>query len=249
MINLPHTFSVVSGGAGTLGLDCDILRVEALSIDIAFPILLSRRFTMVHPRNAFHRVRVSTSVKSIVGAMLFTLSSLSGAQGVTSVSEILNYRQYTPLFSSAGQPTREQLPLIKEAGYNRVIYIAFSNGRTAIPEEDQLVKDLGMDYLHIPVDFNNPTIRDFNAFADAMQREPESKTLLHCQVNARATAFSFLYRVIYQGADIAQAKADMNSVWQPNAVWRDFIFAVMADHDMSAQCDTCDWTPPAPSAQ
>ena len=146
------------------------------------------------------------------------------AQDAPSVKDILNYKSYTPMFSSAGQPTREQLPLIKEAGYQRVIYIAFSTIGPAIPEEDQLVKELGMDYLHIPVDFNNPTIRDFNAFADAMQREPDTKTLLHCQVNARATAFSFLYRVIYDGVSVEEAKRDMNTVWQPNAVWRDFIW-------------------------
>lgn len=190
--------------------------------------------------------RTVTSVlrKGAFGAALVALASLASAQDESSLSEILNYRQYTPLFSSAGQPSREQLPLIKQAGYDRVIYIAFNNGRTAIPEEDQLVKDLGMDYLHIAVDFNNPTIRDFDAFADAMQREPQSKTFLHCQVNARATAFSFLYRVLYQGVDVAAAKADMNTVWQPNSVWRDFIFAVMEDRGMSAQCETCDWTPP-----
>jgi len=168
------------------------------------------------------------------------------AQDAPSVKDILNYKPYTPMFSSAGQPTREQLPLIKEAGYQRVIYIAFSNIGTAIPEEDQLVKELGMDYLHIPVDFNNPTIRDFNAFADAMQREPDTKTLLHCQVNARATAFSFLYRVIYDGVSVEEAKRDMNTVWQPNAVWRDFIFAVLAENGKSAECPGCDWTPPPP---
>lgn len=187
----------------------------------------------------------SSIAKGAVGALLLSMASFASAQGEQSLSEILNYRQYTPLFSSAGQPSREQLPLIKEAGYDRVIYIAFNNGRTAIPEEDQLVKDLGMDYLHIAVDFNKPTIRDFDAFADAMQREPESKTFLHCQVNARATAFSFLYRVLYQGVDIAEAKADMNTVWQPNEVWRDFIFAVMADRGMSNECEACDWTPPS----
>ena len=197
----------------------------------------------------FVRHTIRNTVLSVFATTALTVTLLSttitaSAQDGQSLSEILNYRQYTPLFSSAGQPSREQLPLIKEAGYDRVIYIAFNNGRTAIPDEDQLVKDLGMDYLHIAVDFNKPTIRDFDAFADAMQREPESKTFLHCQVNARATAFSFLYRVLYQGVDIAEAKTDMNTVWQPNDVWRDFIFAVMEDRGMSAQCDTCDWTPP-----
>ena len=200
---------------------------------------------MNYASHAIRRAVFSVFSKVALTATFLTLTNMASAQEAQTLNEILNYREYTPLFSSAGQPSREQLPLIKAAGYDRVIYIAFNNGRTAIPDEDQLVKDLGMDYLHIAVDFNNPTIRDFDAFADAMQREPQSKTFLHCQVNARATAFSFLYRVLYQGVDIAEAKTDMNTVWQPNAVWRDFIFAVMEDRGMSAQCETCDWTPPA----
>jgi len=193
--------------------------------------------------------RIGKHLGTRVFSALVLFSALNGlaqAQSAPTVSDILNYRSYSPTFSSAGQPTREQLPLIKEAGYERVIYIAFSTVGPAIPEEDQLVKELGLDYLHIPVDFNNPTIRDFNAFADAMRREPDSKTLLHCQVNARATAFSFLYRVIYDNVPVEEAKSVMNSVWQPNAVWRDFIFAVLAEHGKSAECPTCDWTPPPP---
>ncbi len=199
-------------------------------------------------------VSLSHMKRKLKGLALISAVGVISALGVASVhaqeqgdtlDAILNYRQYTPLFSSAGQPSREQFPLLKEQGYERVIYIAFNNGRTAIPDEDQIVKDLGMDYLHIPVDFNNPTVRDFNAFADAMQREPNSKTILHCQVNARATAFSLLYRVVYQGVPLAQAKADMNTVWQPNEVWRDFIFDVLAEHNISNECAECDWTPPA----
>ncbi|MDP1930648.1 MAG: protein tyrosine phosphatase family protein [Gammaproteobacteria bacterium] len=183
-----------------------------------------------------------------VVTMSVFMSTVAQAQETTSakMSEILNFREYSSTFASAGQPTREQLELIRDSGYERVIYIAFSTVGPAIPEEDQLVKALGMDYLHIPVDFNNPTIRDFNAFADAMRREPDTKTLLHCQINARATAFSFLYRVIYEDVPVAQAKADMNSVWHPNQVWKDFIFDVLAQSGKSAECENCDWSVPAP---
>ena len=68
-------------------------------------------------------------------------------------------------------------------------------------------------------------------------------------MNARATAFSFLYRVIYADVPLAQAKADMNTVWQPNEVWRDFIFTVLAENDISPDCEDCDWTPPPPREQ
>ena len=159
-----------------------------------------------------------------------------------SLADIINFRQYSPTFASAGQPTREQFSAIAENGFERIVYIAFTNNPNALPDADQVVKGLGMEYMHIPVTFNNPLASDFYAFADSLRRDDDKKTLLHCQVNARASAFSFLYRVIYEGVDMAEAKADMNTVWQPNEVWRDFIFAVLAENGLSPECEACDWT-------
>ena len=162
------------------------------------------------------------------------------------LAEIINFRQYSDSFSSAGQPTLEQFQVIADQGFERIVYIAFINNPNALSDEDLVVKGLGMEYMQVPVDFSNPLPDDFYAFADSMQRNTAKKTLLHCQVNARATAFSFLYRVIYEDVPVAEAKDDMNTVWQPNAVWRDFIFEVMAQNDRDPNCDSCDWTPPPP---
>ena len=159
---------------------------------------------------------------------------------------ITNFRQYSATFASAGQPTADQLQAIDDQGFERIVYIAFTNNTNALPDEDQIVKGLGMEYMQVPVDFSNPLLDDFYAFADSMQRNTGKKTLLHCQVNARATAFSFLYRVLYEDVPIAEAKEDMNTVWQPNEVWRDFIFEVMAQNDKDPNCEGCDWTPPPP---
>ena len=162
------------------------------------------------------------------------------------LAEITNFRQYSDTFASAGQPTEEQLQAVADAGYERVVYIAFTNNTNALADEDQIVKRLGMEYMQVPVDFSNPLPDDFYAFADSMQRNTDKKTLLHCQVNARATAFSFLYRVLYEDVPVVEAKEDMNTVWQPNEVWRDFIFEVMAQNDKDPNCEGCDWTPPPP---
>ena len=182
---------------------------------------------------------------------LLSFSSLAHAvENVDPALEaITNFRQYSPTFASAGQPTAEQFAVIKEQGFERIVYIAFTNNQNALPDEDQIVKGLGMEYMQVPVDFNNPLPDEFYAFADSMRRNTDKKTLLHCQVNARATAFSFLYRVIYEDVPVATAKADMNTVWQPNEVWRDFIFEVLAQNNVSPECPGCDWTPPAPRAQ
>lgn len=168
---------------------------------------------------------------------------ISGLANSAELSEIRNYKEYSPLFSSSGQPSVEQLQAVSDAGFERIAYIAFSDSRGAIDNEDTVVKELGMDYVQVPVIWDAPSVSDFYAFAGAMQREPGKKTLLHCQANYRASAFAFLYRVLFLDVPVAEAKADMNAVWTPNETWRDLIFAVLADNGISPDCAGCDWTP------
>jgi protein tyrosine phosphatase (PTP) superfamily phosphohydrolase (DUF442 family) len=181
-------------------------------------------------------------MSSKFGLTIFVLL-LPALSVAAELSDIRNYKEYTAAFASSGQPSREQLELLKEAGFERVAYIAFSNSRGAIADEDAIVRELGMDYVQVPVIWDAPNKSDFYAFAGAMQREPDKKTLLHCQANYRASAFAFLYRVLHQDVPVAEAKADMNSIWTPNETWRDLIFEVLEDNGVSPNCDGCDWSP------
>ena len=157
------------------------------------------------------------------------------------LSDISNYRQYSESFSSSGQPTALQLEKIQEQGFERVIYLAFTDDDTAIEDEDREVKQLDMDYVHIPVDWENPTLADFQTFAGVMGNENTVKTLLHCQVNFRASTFSFLYRVAIQGVALLDAKDDLDSVWAPNETWFRFIRTVLDEYGLSPECKGCDW--------
>jgi protein tyrosine phosphatase (PTP) superfamily phosphohydrolase (DUF442 family) len=174
-------------------------------------------------------------------AVMLALSGITTTAFAAKLSEISNFREYSPGFASSGQPTQEQLELLKSEGFERIIYIAFTDSGKAFANEDVIVKELGMDYVQIPVIWDKPSASDFYAFADVMQRYPDKKSLLHCQVNYRASAFSFLYRVLYQDVAVADAKADMNTVWQPDETWRDLIFSILEENGKSAQCDGCDW--------
>ncbi len=180
------------------------------------------------------------NLKKTIAVSLAMLSASSLVDGAE-LSDISNYREYSTTFSSSGQPTEKQLALLKAAGFERIVYIAFSNSGKALANEDVLVKELGMDYVHIPVTWDQPTAADFYAFAGALQRLRDRKTLLHCQVNYRASAFSFLYRVLYDDVPIAKAKADMNTVWEPNETWRKLIFEILEENGRSPHCDGCTW--------
>ena len=177
--------------------------------------------------------------RSLLAGLCLVFASLPLA--ADEVSDIDNYRQYSPYFSSSGQPDAKQFEELSKAGFHRIIYLAFTDNKTAIESEDRVVKSLGMDYVHIPVDFDRPTFDDFEDFASVLNRSKKVRTLLHCQINLRASAFSFLYRVIYAGVPMADAKSDLDAIWQPDKVWYQFIVDVLKQHGLSQECDGCDW--------
>ena len=174
--------------------------------------------------------------------MLMALSLVCGA-AAADLSDIPNYLEYTETFSSSGQPDQDQLQDAWVDGFERVIYLAFSDHGTTLEHEDRIAKELGMEYVNIPINWGSPTASDFSMFASVMQGKSKKKTLVHCQANFRASAFSFLYRVIYEDVPVADAKKDMNSVWTPNDVWTTLILEVLAQHGVSSECEDCDWTP------
>jgi len=176
-----------------------------------------------------------------VAPLMLQVVLFSPAAAATTLAEIPNYRQYNATFASSGQPDVAQLEAAASAGVKRVIYLAFTDDETAIEHEDRSVKNLGMEYVHIPVDFMAPTLRDFQQFASVMQQAPDRNTLLHCQVNFRASTFSLLYRVIYLDVPLVEAKEAFDSVWQPNEVWFRFIQSVLKHYDIDFACEGCDW--------
>ena len=141
---------------------------------------------------------------------------------------LLNQIDCSPSLTASGQPTEEALGLAARSGYSRVIFLAFTNHQNALQHEDVIVKALDMEFIHIPVEWEAPSLADFNAFAAAMKVPTQQRTLLHCEVNFRASVFGFLYQVIYKAVPIDEAIAMMHAIWIPNEVWEDFIVRVLA---------------------
>ena len=172
---------------------------------------------------------------------LIILLWMPGGVAAASLDDIPNYVEYSEFFSSSGQPTVEQIPQLAAAGFRRVIYLAYTTNQTAILGEDKLVLGNGMDYVHIPVEFSNPTLKNFQLAVKVLQDDVALKTLLHCQINLRASTFSFLYRTIFLKVPMAVAKVDLDAIWVPDKTWYKFIVDTLAHYGMNADCDDCDW--------
>ena len=141
------------------------------------------------------------------------------------MKEIYNYLSLGENLSSSGMPTAKQMKQIAEAGIKVVINLALTTSPGALPDEEKLVPSLGMKYIHIPVEWTQPTRQNLEDFFVAMDEHKEEKIHVHCQANYRVTAFITLYRILRQGWDKDAAFAVMNKMWNPEdfPVWQKFI--------------------------
>jgi protein tyrosine phosphatase (PTP) superfamily phosphohydrolase (DUF442 family) len=141
------------------------------------------------------------------------------------IEKIYNYLPLTDSLFSSGMPTPGQIPALAEKNIEVVINLATSKSEGAIPNEKELVEAQGIQYYNIPVEWNNPTSEDLDAFLNIMETHQDSKVLVHCQANYRAMCFVTLYRIMKLGLDQETAYADMNKIWNPDdyPIWEAFI--------------------------
>lgn len=155
-----------------------------------------------------------------------------GAAEVADAAELLgaNYVAVSERLHTAGQPNAETLAGLGERGFGLVVNLAPPTTPDAVAEEGKLVAAAGVAYVNIPVRWQEPTAADFDLFSAVMQGAGGKKVLVHCQVNMRASAFTFLYRVVHEGVAPEAAFTGMSQVWVPRDQWADFVHATLAAH-------------------
>lgn len=125
--------------------------------------------------------------------------------------------------ATAGQPTAEQMRVVRGSGYQTVINLLPADSRWALADEAAVVEEQGLRYHHLPVLWEAPGADDFARFCSLMQAEAGRRVFVHCAANKRVSAFVFLYRVLRLGVARDVAERDLLAVWQPDPVWSRFI--------------------------
>jgi uncharacterized protein (TIGR01244 family) len=138
-------------------------------------------------------------------------------------TSIYHWQRLDDRITTSGQPTEAQLAQLAAMGVRRIINLGLHDHEKALPNEAASVAALGMTYIHIPVDFKNPTEQDFATFCTAVEASADAPLHVHCIANYRVAAFFYRYRRDVLGMDPARARADMRRVWRPDAVWSAFI--------------------------
>ena len=141
------------------------------------------------------------------------------------VNNIYNFLQLTEKLSTSGMPALDQLSEFLDAGVEYVINLATPKSEGWMPNEGELLNRLGVEYLSIPVEWENPTGQNLTDFMDAMDAHREKIVHVHCQANFRATAFVALYRILRLGWDRERAFTDIRKIWNPEEypIWDNFL--------------------------
>ena len=139
------------------------------------------------------------------------------------IEDVFNYLRISENLATSGQPTESQFSSIRDQGFKTVINLAPHSAENALIDEAATLTELGINYIHIPVDFKAPTDEDFKTFVAKMQTRSDEKVWVHCAANMRVSSFIYKYRLTVLNEDPVEAKKDLDKIWQPSSVWQEFI--------------------------
>ena len=140
--------------------------------------------------------------------------------------DILNYLVLNEQLITGGQPSQDSFKKLSKKGVVVVVNLLPSH-QNLIDNEEFLVAENNMDYIHIPVDWDNPKETDFNSFVMAMKKHQGEKIFVHCAMNMRVSAFIYLYRVLHDNFHKEKAKESMEKIWKPSGTWAEFIEKIL----------------------
>ncbi|MCB9137961.1 MAG: protein tyrosine phosphatase family protein [Caldilineaceae bacterium] len=149
---------------------------------------------------------------------------VQGEKSVT-VEQAYNFRKVDEETSTAGRLDEAQLLALGEEGYQAVINLLPRSSDYAVKNEESMVTEQGIAYLHIPVDFQDPTEQDYADFVTAMDACRGKKILIHCAANYRVSVFYAVYAYEHLGWPASRAKQHIESVWrtEDNPPWHRFL--------------------------
>ncbi len=142
---------------------------------------------------------------------------------------IRNFVQFSDFLFSGGAPTAEQIKDAPNHGVQVVINLAPHDSESALLNEEELVKSLGMKYVYIPVSWSAPGRETLDKFMSAMDENRGKIVFVHCEANYRASCFIALYRILRMGWREENALAAMRQIWNENnyPAWQAFIQAMI----------------------
>ncbi|HYJ09836.1 MAG TPA: sulfur transferase domain-containing protein, partial [Polyangiaceae bacterium] len=99
------------------------------------------------------------------------------------VERVAAFRRLSPLLASAGQPSPREIEAIARAGFKHLINLALPTSPGALADEASLAQRAGLEYLHLPIDFELPELPQAARLFSALVERRNEPVLVHCAKN------------------------------------------------------------------
>jgi len=117
-----------------------------------------------------------------------------------------------------------ELETLADAGFQVVINLGLHDADYAIENEQSWVEQLGMRYIHLPVEFQQPKTSDFTHFLNILNIQQDKKVFIHCAENKRVSIFIALYLVLTEQVSQIDGWNLILEIWEPNLVWESYYY-------------------------
>ena len=159
----------------------------------------------------------------LVASTLIMLSGYSADAQMNSEHSgpVMNYHRVNDRLVTGGHLLDGGTAALKEQGVKIVIDL-----RDEPPSgEKARLAEQGIEWINIPVEWSDPRAADFERFSDAMREHQQDHVLVQCAANYRASAMTYLYRVVVENVPEDEAEEDLLAVWDPseNDTWSEYI--------------------------
>lgn len=136
----------------------------------------------------------------------------------------MNYLRIDERLATGGHLTDDGLAELKSQGIAVVVDL-----RDRPPEGyGERLRAEGIEWINVPVVWRSPRVEDYEQFRATMQRHEDAHVLVQCQANYRASAMTYLYRVLEDGVSEAEARESMSAVWTAEGRWARYLEEVRA---------------------
>jgi protein tyrosine phosphatase (PTP) superfamily phosphohydrolase (DUF442 family) len=159
----------------------------------------------------------------VFAGLLAALSSgiANGQMSGDHSGPVMNYHRVNDRLVTGGHLLDGGTAALQEQGVKVVIDL-----RDDSPSgEKERFAEHGIEWINIPVEWSDPREADFERFSASMREHQKDHVLVQCAANYRASAMTYLYRVVVENVPEKEAEEDLHAVWNPdeNDTWRDYI--------------------------
>ncbi|GEM_PF-109467 len=171
--------------------------------------------------------------------LLLTVLLLAGSAAAQSpaagndYSHISNFLRVNDQICTGGQPTLEDLARMKAEGIRAIVNLRRASEYN-FAEEAAKARELGLRYIHIPVDGTNPQDSQAAEFVRATSDPENRPAFIHCAAANRVGAFWMIRRMVVDKWSLEEAEAEAKKIGLRSPALREFAVGYVARQQSDA---------------